>query len=127
MAITPIDNLDSLSDVRTKLNQLIDAYNKPSINSIADAGTFALADANNVVQYNSATAGTATVPPNSSVAFPVGTAIEVHQIGAGELTIAAGSGVTLNSRNGTDTAGQYAIAVLRKTATDTWVLGGDVA
>lgn len=86
-----------------------------------------LGDANNVVQLTNASAITLTVPPNSSVAFPVGTFIEIHQGGAGSVTVAAGTGVTIQARGARDeTAGQFAIAGLRKVASDTWRLTGDL-
>jgi hypothetical protein len=71
---------------------------------------------------------TATVPPNSSVAFPIGHVIIIEQRGAAAVTIEEGSGVTINKPS-TKTlvlAEQHAQAVLRKTATDTWVLGGEL-
>lgn len=95
-----------------------------TIREMTATGDFVLADGNNVVQYNSASAGTLTIPLNATVAFPIGTAIEVHQVGVGVATI-AGPGVTLNNRNGLSTEGQHAITVLRKVATDTWTVNGD--
>lgn len=90
--------------------------------------TFALADAGTVVESTDASAVTFTIPPNSSVAFPVGTLIEVFQDGAGQVTIAAGAGVTLNSPGGlVHTATQYATIRLRQRATNNWVLSGDLA
>jgi hypothetical protein len=38
-----------------------------------------------------------TIPPNSSVAYGIGTQINIMQLGAGQVTITAGAGVTLNS------------------------------
>ena len=64
--------------------------------------TLALGDAQGVVEMNVASANTLTVPPNSSVAYPVGTSILVVQTGAGQTTIAAGAGVTVNSYIGLD-------------------------
>jgi hypothetical protein len=89
--------------------------------------TGVLADANTYVRFTSASAVAFTVPPNSSVAYPVGTEITIEQAGAGALTVTAGSGVTINSR-GADLvlAGQYAVATLKKVATDTWILTGDL-
>ena len=86
--------------------------------------TLALADAGKVVEMNVATANNLTVPPNSSVAFPVGTVIEVHQYGAGATTVVAGSGVTVRTPDTLVLDGQYATATLRKRATDEWVLDG---
>ncbi len=88
--------------------------------------TLVLADAGKVVEMNVASGNTLSVPPNSTVAFPVGTTVEVYQMGAGQTTITAGAGVTLRARNGAKTASQYATAALRKRATDEWVVVGDV-
>lgn len=86
-----------------------------------------LANAARAVEMNVAGANTLTVPPNSSVAFPIGTVLEVHQLGAGQTTITPGSGVTLRSHGGAlKTAAQYAVASLRKRATDEWVVAGDL-
>ncbi len=90
--------------------------------------TLVLTDAGKVVEMNVAAANTLTVPPNSSVAFPIGATIEVYQQGAGQTTITAGTGVTIRERESKlKLAGQYATASLRKRATDEWVLAGDVA
>lgn len=92
------------------------------------AYTFALADAGTVVEGNSASAQTFTIPPHATVAQAVGTVIEVFQYGAGPITIAAGAGVTLRSDGGrVKTAAQYATIGLRQRATDEWVLSGDLA
>lgn len=90
--------------------------------------TLALTDAYGAVSLSNASAITLTVPPESSVAFDTGTFIEFHQAGAGAVTVAAGSGVTVNSRSSrTATTGQYAAAGLRKTGSDEWLLLGDLA
>lgn len=96
--------------------------------------TLVLADAGKVVEVNSASAKILTVPTNASVAFPIGTIIEIARIGAGSVTIHQVSG-TVVIRNRVDTAGtadrtiasQYSAASLRKRATDEWVLVGDIA
>ena len=70
---------------------------------------------------------TVTVPPNSSVAFPIGTMIVIEQWGAGLVSIAEGAGVTINSfGSALDFTGQYAVAVLTKDATDIWILSGQI-
>lgn len=90
--------------------------------------TSVIGDANNYIRFTSASAVTFTIPANASVAYPVGTSIELEQAGAGTVTIDPDSGVTINSRGGLlDTAGQYAIAGLKKVATNTWTLTGDIA
>jgi hypothetical protein len=90
--------------------------------------TLVLTDSAKFVTLSNASAITATVPPNSSVAFPTGTQVNLMQLGAGQVTVAAGAGVTLRSA-GTlvKTSAQYAVATLLKIDTDTWVLVGNLA
>lgn len=88
--------------------------------------TLILADASKIVEMNVGTANTLTVPPNSSVPFPIGTIIGVDQIGAGQTTIVPGSGVTIRSAGSLmKLKEQYSSVTLRKRATDEWVLVGD--
>ena len=89
--------------------------------------TLVLTDAGKMVTMSNASANTLTVPPNSSVAFPTNTRIDLLQYGAGQTTIAAGSGVTIySSGSKLKLTGQYSGATLWKKATDTWVLVGDI-
>ena len=87
--------------------------------------TFVAGDASKLVTASNGSAQTYTVPPNSGVAFDVGTAITIIGIGAGKVTLAQGSGVTINSKD-SDKAidGQHASVTIIKTATDTWQLIG---
>lgn len=86
--------------------------------------TLVLGDASKFITLSNASAITLTVPPNASVALPVGTEIILAQLGAGQVTIAPGSGVTLNATPGLKIAAQYGTAALKKTATDTWIVFG---
>lgn len=89
--------------------------------------TLALTDVAYIVEMNNASANTVTVPPNSSVAFPVGSQLVILQTGSGQTTIAAGSGVTINSSGSKlKLTGQWSAATLIKRATNTWVLVGDI-
>lgn len=93
--------------------------------------TFALTDNGQMVTANNASAQTYTIPPNSSVAFPEGTQINVIQIGAGQVTFAQGSGVTIVSTGATASApklrAQYSSATLVKRSTDLWYVLGDIS
>ena len=90
-----------------------------------DSYTLVLGDAGKAVEMGKATAQTLTVPLNSSVAFPIGTKIDVIQTGAGETTIAATGGVTVNSEDGKlKVNAQWQAVSLIKRATDTWILVG---
>lgn len=90
--------------------------------------TFVLADCyGKTVQFTNGSSITATIPPNSSVAYPVGSVINIMQWGAGTVTVAAGAGVTLRGDGSKfKTNAQYAIATLMKMATDEWVMFGNV-
>lgn len=89
--------------------------------------TLVLTDAGKPVEINNASANDLTVPPNSSVPFPIGTQILGAQYGAGQTTIVAGSGVTIRSTGGKlKSAGQYSMWSLVKRGTDEWYLSGDI-
>ena len=90
--------------------------------------TFVLADAGKMVTSSNGSAQTLTVPPNSSVAYAIGTQVIVQNIGSANATLAEGSGVTINSKDDNlEIDGQYAAATLIKTATDAWSLIGALA
>lgn len=89
--------------------------------------TLVLTDETKTVERTNASANTVTVPPNSSVAFPVGAVVYLRQGGTGSTTVVAGAGVTIRSRGAAlALGGQYAGAVLTKRATDEWWLDGDI-
>jgi hypothetical protein len=86
-----------------------------------------LTDANNtMVELSNASAITLTVPLNSSVAFPVGSQINLLQTGAGQVTVVGAGGVTVNASPGLKFRAQWSGASLIKRSTDGWVLIGDV-
>jgi hypothetical protein len=89
--------------------------------------TLALTDGAKLVTLTNAAAITLTVPPNSSVAFPIGSQVLLYQGGAGQVTITPGSGVTVQSQGSKlKINGQYGIAGLVKVATDEWAAFGNV-
>lgn len=89
--------------------------------------TLARTDSGRVVESTGAAAATITVPTDASVPFPVGAKVTIRQIGAGQVTTVGAGGVTLRSRVGLKTAGQYATIVLHKRAANEWVVSGDSA
>lgn len=89
--------------------------------------TLALSDAGRMVTLNNTASVALTVPTNASVAFVVGTEIDLVQLNIGKVTVAAAGGVTINSLNGVlGFAGQYAGATLKQTAANTWLLVGAI-
>lgn len=89
--------------------------------------TTVLTDDGKLITASNAASIALTIPPNSSVAYGIGTQINIMQLGAGTVTITAGAGVTLNSAGTklkTDT--QFAVATCVKTDTNTWVVVGNL-
>ena len=84
-----------------------------------------------LILMNKASAVNFTIPTNASVAYPVGTALTLLNIGAGVCTIkAVTAGTTTVLSAGTvaaqPTLAQYKSAVCLKTATDTWYIVGGI-
>ena len=87
-----------------------------------------LADKDRPTILTNASAITLTIPTNANVAYPINTVLTFAQGGAGAVTIAPASGVTIN-KNAKFTLvsdGQYALFTLTKTASDTWILAGQM-
>jgi len=106
------------------------APSSAAININAQTGTSyttVLRDAGHVVTMNNASANTFTIPPNTDVAYTIGDVISIGQIGAGQTTITAGAGVTLNAEVGLLLNAQYAFGSALKIATDTWLVSGSLS
>jgi hypothetical protein len=91
--------------------------------------TLVAADAENkLVTLSNASDITLTVPPS---VFTAGQQINIAQIGAGQVTLAQGAGVTITSTGGTASApkcrAQYSAATIICTASDTFLVVGDLA
>jgi hypothetical protein len=91
--------------------------------------TLAIADASNdLVQLNNAGAITLTVPPS---VFSIGNQINVYQRGAGQVTFAQGSGVTIRSTGATSTApklrAQFSAATVICIGVDEFLVVGDLS
>lgn len=101
--------------------------NRINENEQSDNYTLVLTDENKLISLTGATAKTFTIPPNSSVAFPIGAQVFFLQKGTGELDIAAGSGVTITSEFSWKTLNtQYSFATAIKIDTNTWQLIGSL-
>lgn len=98
-----------------------------TIESKSASYTLVLTDSAKLIEVNSSSATTLTIPTNSSVAFPVGTTISILQAGSGQITIAGASGVTVNGTPGLKTRTQWSSAAIVKRGTDAWVALGDLS
>lgn len=123
------------TDTQTLTNKTI-AYTSNTLTGVAPANidisvqtgttyTLVLTDASDLVTLNNASAIALTVPTNASVAFATGAQVNIQQIGAGQVTVAGDTGVTVNG-TGTKLRAQWSAATLLKTGTNTWTLIGDL-
>jgi hypothetical protein len=111
--------------------------NDPKINLTIDAETASytavLANNGQLVTMNNGSANTFSIPTDANVNFPIGTQINVLQIGAGQTTIqAVTSGTTtIVSTGGTAAAPKlrvrYSSATCIKLGVDSWVVMGDIS
>jgi hypothetical protein len=94
--------------------------------------TAVIADTYQVLELmNKATAIAYKIPTNASVAFPIGTVLNILNIGAGACTISAVTPgtTTILSAGATaasPTLAQYKAAACIKTATDAWYVVGAI-
>jgi hypothetical protein len=102
-------------------------FNSVQTNARTSSYTLVLSDNERLIEMNNANANNLTIPLNSSVAFPIGTKIDILQTGAGQTTIVPTSGVTVNSNEGSlKLTGQWSAATLIKRGTNAWVLIGSI-
>lgn len=90
--------------------------------------TLVAADLGKLVTLSNASGITLTIPPSI---FAAGNQIHIQQIGAGQVTLAQGSGVTITSTGATASApklrAQYSAATIICTNTNTFTVLGDLA
>ena len=115
-----------MTRARTLAGSIFSAFNAQT----GTTYTFALTDANNTfVTLANASAIAATIPTNAAVAFPVGTILNFAQTGAGQVTIAGSSTVTVTSTGATSatpkTRAQYSSASAIQTSANNWLVIGD--
>lgn len=93
--------------------------------------TTVLADNGKLITLSNASAVAVTIPLNSSVAYPVGAQLNFAWVGVGAVTIQGAGGVTINSTGATPAVPalriRYSSATAIQTATDTWLVVGDIS
>jgi len=89
--------------------------------------TTVLSDDGKLITLDNASSIAVTIPPNSSVAYGIGTQLNFLALGVGVVTITAGAGVTIRSDGSKlKLNAQYAVATCVKIASDTWVAVGNL-
>lgn len=86
--------------------------------------TLTLSDANKFITFSNSSATTVTVPTNATAAYPIGTHINLAQLGTGQVTVAAAGGVAVSADPGLKIDARYGGAELIKLATNSWLLVG---
>jgi hypothetical protein len=80
----------------------------------------------NIVEMNSSSPVTFTIPANDTLAWPVGASMDIFATGTGAVTIAGADGVTVNATPGLVLRTQWSSATILKRATNSWVVYGDL-
>ena len=122
----------SAAPVMANFNALVAAINGiviPPVNLTINAQTgtaytLVAADANNIVTMNNSAANTVTIPTG---VLPVGCAVVIIQMGAGQTTVAPTSPDALYNASSANTRAQYSVVVLYHLASGVWLLSGDMA
>ena len=111
----------------TTANYSIGYLTIPQISFAANATT-ASTDSGKHYYSTSATALVLTVANNSTVSWPVGTAIGVVSRGTGNITLTGATGVSLylagNSTAGNRTLTTYGLATIMNVAANIWMISG---
>jgi hypothetical protein len=119
------DDANFASTVTTNLGLKVDSLT-PISQKTASYTLSSLTERDDLIEMGSASALTLTIPPASAVDYPVGTSIDILQTGAGQVTIAAGAGVTVNATPGLKLRTTWSSCTLFKRAQNTWVVYGDL-
>jgi hypothetical protein len=87
-----------------------------------------LTERDTLIEINSSTGVTLSIPTDASVNYPVGTTLDILQTGTGQVTIAAVTPgtTTVNATPGLKLRTQWSSATLMKRAANTWVVYGDL-
>lgn len=88
--------------------------------------TFKILDAYRLTESTNASATSFTVPPDATLNFDLGATIPFGQNAAGQLTIVAGSGVTIHTPETLKLRKQYSMGAVVKKATNVWQITGDL-
>jgi len=122
--LTGAETLTNKSLTSPKINLGINTQTGTTYTTVLD-------DNGKLVTLSNASAIAVTIPLNASVAYPVGAQLNLAQTGAGQVTVAGDSGVTVVSTGATaatpKTRAQYSTLTCVQTSTDNWLVMGDIS
>jgi len=102
----------------------------PSLSTFTEKTTSytldSLSHIDGIVEMNSSSAITFTVPTDAALAWPVGASMDIIATGVGEVTIVGDTGVTLNRTPGNILRTQWSSATILKRSTNSWIMYGDL-
>lgn len=97
-----------------------------TVSEVSENYTLSLSDSGVLILMNATTNKTITIPANSSVAFPIGTRIDLMRFGTGNVNVAITTDTLRSSENAKNLKSQYSVAGLIKVKNTQWVLVGDI-
>lgn len=118
------------TDYNISSENYVQSYAVPSTTPISektsDYTLTSVSERDTMIELNSSSAITLTIPPAASVDFPVGSTLDIMATNSGQVTIVGGSGVTVNATPGLKLRTQWSSATLLKRGSDSWVVYGDL-
>lgn len=118
--LTTIDKTNLVAAVN-ELRSTSARYN--SIDNKTANYTLVLGDEGKLITVTSASARTVSLP----TAHPIGATVDIAQMGAGSVTLAPGSGATVNATPSAVTRAQYSVVTAIKVTATAWLVVGDLA
>jgi hypothetical protein len=97
-----------------------------TISEKTDNYTLTINDVGLIISMNATTNKTVTIPANSSVAFPIGTRIDLMRYGTGNVNVAITTDTLSSTGAAINLKSQYSVASLIKVKNTQWILAGDI-
>ena len=126
---TVLSKVDASGNIFVGTNQVLTKEDEKNI-YLTDSGTartIGSGDAYKIIEFTNSNTIVVTIPNDASdTTFPIGSYVEVRQMGGGQITVSATSPATLVATdNQYKTRVQYSAIVLEKRASNAWYLAGD--
>ena len=116
------------SMMRGSINSYLVDVVEYATSSSATSYTISSSNSGRMTEFTSGTDVTITIPNDASnTTWPIGSSLELRQMGAGRLIFSVTSPATIVSTDGyLKTRTQYSSAFLEKRASNSWILTGDI-
>ncbi|NDB61670.1 hypothetical protein EB001_25005, partial [bacterium] len=117
--------LDNSTKIAT--TAYVQTATRVAVNTQTANYTLVIGDEGKMIEFNSASNLTLTIPANSSVAFPVGTQILISRYGTGTVQVLITTDTLRSASSNRFLASQYSGATLVKRTSTEWYLFGDLS